>query len=95
MVDVLGFCRKHAIATLGLIIFLEEEAQQPFKRNRNVNMRDWIALSEEREIYHQLVKELETGDCAAYKEFFCMMKQQFCFVFCFHFQRTDIIFHIS
>ena len=44
MVDVLGFCRKRAIATLGLIFLLEEEAQQPRKRNRNVYVRNWIAL---------------------------------------------------
>lgn len=43
-------------------------------------MRDWITLREERGIYHQLVKELETGNRVAYKEFFRMTKQQFCFL---------------
>ena len=80
MADALGFRRKRAIAALGLSFLLEEEAQQPRKRSRKVYMRDWIALREERGIYHQLVKELETGDRVAYKEFFRMTKQQFCFL---------------
>ena len=60
LADALGFRRKRAIAALGLSFLLEEEAQQPRNRNRKVYMRDWIALREEREIYHQLVKELKT-----------------------------------
>ena len=80
MADALGFRRKRAIAALGLSFLLEEEAQQPRKRSRKVYMRDWIALREERGIYHQLVKELETGNRVAYKEFFRMTKQQFCFL---------------
>ena len=42
-------------------------------------MRDWVALRGERGIYHQLVRELETRDRAACKEFFRMTKQKFCF----------------
>ena len=80
MADALGFRRKQAIAALGLSFLLEEEAQQPRKRSRKVYMRDWTALREERGIYHQLVKELEMGDRVAYKEFFRMTKQKFCFL---------------
>ena len=80
MADALGFRRKQAIAALGLSFLLEEEAQQPCKRSRKVYMRDWTALREERGIYHQLVKELEMGDRVAYKEFFRMTKQKFCFL---------------
>ncbi|XP_068727938.1 uncharacterized protein [Montipora capricornis] len=43
-------------------------------------MRRWISQREERGVFHQLIKELEVGDVVAYKEFFRMTKEQFCFL---------------
>ena len=31
-------------------------------------------------MFHQLIRELEVGDVVAYKEFFRMTKEQFCFL---------------
>ena len=31
-------------------------------------------------VFHQLIRELEVGDVVAYKEFFRMTKEQFCFL---------------
>ena len=62
--------RKPAVAVLFLTLFAEEEENRPKKRNRKQYVRDWIALREERGIYHQLVKELEVEDHAAYQDFF-------------------------
>ena len=73
-------CRKRAVSVLFLSMLLDEDEGSNRQRNRKVYMRDWIARREERGIYHQLVKELEVGDIVAYKEFFRMTKQQFCFL---------------
>ena len=43
-------------------------------------MRQWISRREERGVFHQLIRELEVGDVVAYKEFFRMTKEQFCFL---------------
>ena len=43
-------------------------------------MRQWIFRREERGVFHQLMRELEVGDVVAYKEFFRMIKEQFCFL---------------
>ena len=34
-------------------------------------MREWISRREEKAVYHQLVKELELEDHAAYGDFLC------------------------
>ena len=43
-------------------------------------MRQWISRREERGVFHHLIRELEVGDVVAYKEFFRMTKEQFCFL---------------
>ena len=43
-------------------------------------MRQWISRREERGVFHQLIRELEVGDVVAYKTFFRMTKEQFCFL---------------
>ena len=43
-------------------------------------MRQWISRREERGVFHHLIRELEVGDVVAYKEFFHMTKEQFCFL---------------
>ena len=40
----------------------------------------YAAMDLERSAFHQLIRELEMGDVVAYKEFFRMTKQQFCFL---------------
>ena len=72
-------CWKRAVSVLFLSL-QEEDAESNHKRNRKVSLRDWMSRREERGIYHQLIKELELRDSVAYKEFFRMMKQQFCFL---------------
>lgn len=72
--------RKRAFSVLCLSMLLEEDEGGNRTPNRKVYMRDWISRREERGIYHQLIKELEVGDSVAYKEFFRMAKQQFCFL---------------
>ena len=72
--------RKRAVAVLFLTLFAEEEENRPKKRNRKQYVREWIARREERGIYHQLVKELEVEDHAAYQNFFRLTKGQFLFL---------------
>ena len=74
--------------------FLSEESAcrslfGPFARRRRgkasktkseVYMWQWISRREERGMFHQLIRELEVGDVVAYKEFFRMTKEQFCFL---------------
>jgi len=40
----------------------------------------YAAMDLERGVFHQLKRELEMGDVVAYKEFFRMTKEQFCFL---------------
>ena len=74
----LFLCQKRALAALCLGLLHGEEKRR--KRNRKVYMRQWISRREERGVFHQLIRELEVGDVVAYKEFFRMTKEQFCFL---------------
>ena len=67
-----------AAPCLGLLHGEDEERRR--KRNRKVYKRQWISRREERGVFHQLIRELEVGDVLAYKEFFRMTKEQFCFL---------------
>ena len=71
--------RKRALAALCLGLLHGEDEERRRKRNRKVYMRQWISRREERGVFHQLIRELEVGDVVAYKEFFRMTKEQFCF----------------
>jgi len=77
----LFLCRKRALAALCLGLLHGEDEERPRKRNWKVYMRQWISRREERGLFHlQLIRELEVGDVVAYKEFFRMTKEQFCFL---------------
>ena len=76
----LFLCRKRALAALCLGLLHGEDEERRRKRNRKVYMRQWISRREERGVFHQLIIELEVGDVVAYKEFFRMTKEQFCFL---------------
>ena len=76
----LFLCRKRALAALCLGLLHGEDEERPGKRNRKVYMRQWISRREEKDVFHQLIRELEVGDVVAYKEFFRMTKEQFCFL---------------
>ena len=76
----LFLCRKRALAALCLGLLHGEDEERPRKRNRKVYMRQWISRREERGVFHQLIRELEVGDVVAYKAFFRMTKEQFCFL---------------
>ena len=55
-------------------------SERPQKPNLKVYMWQWISRREERGMFHHLIRELEVGDVVAYKEFFRMTKEQFCFL---------------
>ena len=76
----LFLCRKRALAALCLGFLHSEDEERPRKRNPNVYMRQWISRREEKGVFHQLIRELEVGYFVAYKEFFRMTKEQFCFL---------------
>ena len=76
----LFLCRKRALAALCLGLLHGEDEERPRKRNRKVYMRQWISRREERGVFHHLIRELEVGDVVAYKAFFRMTKEQFCFL---------------
>ena len=73
-----SLCRKRALAALCLGLLHGEDEERRRKRNRKVYMQQWISRREERDVFHQLIRELEVGDVVAYKEFFGMTKEQFC-----------------
>ena len=52
MVDALNFLRKRGIAALVLGLSTDEEGQNHAKETQKVFMREWIALWEERGLYH-------------------------------------------
>ena len=74
----LFLCRKRELAARCLGLLHGEDEETPRKRNRKV--RQWISRREERGVFHQLIREPEVGDVVAYKAFFCMTKEQFCFL---------------
>ena len=76
----LFLCRKRALAARCLGLLHGEDEERPLKRNRKVHMRQWVTRREERGVFHHLIRELEVGDVVAYKEFFRMTKEQFCFL---------------
>lgn len=72
--------RKRVASVLFLGIAIDEIENCPRKYNRNVYVREWISRRSEKGVFHQLVKELQLEDHAAYRDFFRVNRENFLYL---------------
>ena len=65
-------CKRLMVIAIIDMIMEEEEDEVNINKKRNIInwMRSWIARGEEREAFHQLVKELVVEDSVGFRDFF-------------------------